>query len=92
MNAMVSELSGIFSPQNNFNCLKKNLQNLSNVHLNPNLMLCDDPNCNDQGHHAAIDRMYAEFVDDALLTSGEDFHKVSRQDSHQVQGWNTYCK
>jgi exonuclease III len=65
--------------------------NLSNVHLNHSLLLCDDVNCNDLSHKAAIERLYCE-ISEALLDAAESLQERSKSVHPQLHGWNVYVK
>jgi hypothetical protein len=64
---------------------------LSKVKLEHELILCDDPHCNNTSHHNAIDRMY-KATNDALLEASAQLLTKPKYGYYQVQGWNTYCK
>ena len=54
-------------------------------------MLCDDPNCTNPSHTAAIDRLYNDIVD-ALISAGEVIEQAQPTASHHKAGWNVYCR
>jgi exonuclease III len=64
---------------------------LAEIQINHELMLCYDSNCTDAGHVCAIDRLYNGIVE-ALLSAGETVERTRCSSSHQVAGWNLYCK
>ena len=65
--------------------------NLKNVKLNHELLLCDNPKCNDPGHATAITRMYDEIVT-ALVEASSEFCIERKPSYNQILGWNDYCK
>lgn len=64
---------------------------LAEIHINHELMLCDDPNCTNACHTAGIDRLYNDIVD-ALLSAGEQIEQAQPTASHHIAGWNVYCR
>ena len=67
------------------------ISHLSKVHLNHNLILCDDIKCTDVSHTAAIDNMYRE-ITDALKDSSEFLLKQTKYKHNQIPGWNDLVK
>jgi hypothetical protein len=55
------------------------------------VILCDDPHCDNVAHRAAIDNM-ARSTLGALLEAGNPLSTRSKPGYCQVPGWNTYCK
>ena len=65
---------------------------LDTISLNHELMLCDDPNCHNQSHLQAIDRMYVSMVQ-ALKTAGEETLKKKQSKKYNtIPGWNDICR
>lgn len=63
----------------------------NSVYLNHDLLLCDNPNCDNIVHHKAIEVMYDAIID-ALLQSGEDTMHECKTYENQIFGWNSVCK
>ena len=55
-------------------------------------MLCDNPNCCDPDHTAALDTMYNQ-ITCALKTAGSDFiqSRNKKDQSYVIPGWKEYC-
>ncbi len=71
-----------------FNMLSK--VSLSNVYLDHSMILCDDVNCKDPSHTAAIERMYNEIVD-SLYEAGVECCGKKESPYKQVAGWHDLC-
>ena len=64
---------------------------LDKVKLNHDLLLCDNANCSNPSHIAAIDTMYTSITDSLVVASEELFTKCKKPYS-PVLGWNEYCR
>ena len=65
---------------------------LSQVELNHEMILCDNPHCVSQSHKNAIYRMYSDIVN-ALKRASDNLVLGNRSCKHaHVTGWNQYCK
>ena len=65
---------------------------LSEVELNHDMILCDNPKCSSESHRNAIARMYDD-ITKALAVSGKPFSSNAKgKKFNQVLGWNDYCK
>ncbi len=56
------------------------------------LIECRDPNCINQEHTRAIDKLYSDIVATLHLASESHQSRHSHDKSQQVPGWNEYCK
>ena len=67
--------------------------NLSKIKFDHGLMLCDDINCVNEEHIAAIDKFYNEIVK-SLVISGNDFQTECKEKPayQSIPGWNEYCR
>ena len=68
-------------------------QYLNRINLNHELVLCDDPKCQDQLHRHSIDAMYNSIIH-ALKISGRDFmqQRECSKTYNIIPGWNEYCR
>ena len=57
--------------------------NLSNIRLNHDLLLCDNQNCQDLSHQAAIDRNYADIIN-ALAIASKSLQQQSNVKEHSA--------
>jgi len=64
---------------------------LGNIKLTHQLILCDDPACDDPGHISAIDRMYNDIAG-VLIDSSSELCSKKCKSYKQIPGWNQYCK
>jgi len=65
---------------------------LSNVNLDLELLLCDDPKCDNKDHIQAIDTMYNNVLSCLNEASAQFSSKKSKVHKHQVPGWNEWVK
>lgn len=63
---------------------------LDNVDINHNLILCDNANCNDDTHKAAIELLYKQ-ITDAVVDASDTISKDQKPAFNSVAGWNQYC-
>lgn len=64
---------------------------LSQITLAHELLLCDNPSCNDPAHISAINRLHSDIIS-ALLHCGSILQCETSHSNKHVVGWNTYCK
>ena len=76
-------------PLNNvLNYTNESRKQLTDVKLDHDLILCDDINCSDHKHRAAIDTLYYQFTN-ALKTAATHLSKSTPTQSYrQIPGWN----
>jgi exonuclease III len=65
---------------------------LSNVNLDLELLLCDDPNCSNNDHIRAIDAMYDNVLACLSGASAQLLSRKANKYKHQVPGWNEWVK
>jgi hypothetical protein len=67
-------------------------QNFTKIHLNRELIMCDNINCKDKSHIAALDSFYTD-ITAALISAADQLGEMQWSGKqHQIQGWNIYCK
>jgi exonuclease III len=64
---------------------------LKRVPIDHGLLLCNDANCKDPSHISAINRLYCN-ITDALKEASTNLEKKVKHSTHQVAGWNDYCR
>jgi len=67
-------------------------RNLGNIHLNREMLLCDNTNCKEASHIADLDTLYND-ITAALIKAAEELGELKETGkNNQLQGWNIYCK
>ena len=70
---------------------KKNVyDNLTKVHLNHALLLCDNPMCDDPGHRSEIGCIMNNILGSSRSISAEFYGKL-KTSFKQIAGWSEIC-